>query len=164
MHASGGPLQAGYMYLKQLKGIKRRIGRYKRYAVLAQYGLWYELINILRMRKITTVSQTIFSNAISWVKIYELRLRFHCRLFLRFELTIFQHWFRQWLGTDQATSHLLDQWWLIYWRIYASLGINELNEFGKRVYSFEFLIFIRHVQFGSHFPTITNSNTHPSAT
>ena len=36
------------------------------------------------------------------------------------------HWFRQWLGADQATSHYLNQWWLIYWRIYASLGLNEL--------------------------------------
>ena len=27
---------------------------------------------------------------------------------------------------DQATSHYLNQWWLIHWRIYASLGLNEL--------------------------------------
>ena len=26
----------------------------------------------------------------------------------------------------QATSHYLKQWWLIYWRIYAPLGLNEL--------------------------------------
>ena len=26
----------------------------------------------------------------------------------------------------QATSHYLSQWWLVYWRIYASLGLNEL--------------------------------------
>ena len=31
------------------------------------------------------------------------------------------------LGADQATSHYLNQWWLIYWRIYASLGLNELK-------------------------------------
>ena len=24
----------------------------------------------------------------------------------------------------QATSHYLNQWWLVYWRIYASLGLN----------------------------------------
>ena len=53
------------------------------------------------------------------------RLRFHWSLFLRFESTIFQHWFRWWLGADQTTSHHLNQWWLVYWRIYASLGINE---------------------------------------
>ena len=27
----------------------------------------------------------------------------------------------------QATSHYLNQWWLVYWRIYASLGLNELR-------------------------------------
>ena len=25
----------------------------------------------------------------------------------------------------QAASHYLNQWWLVYWRIYASLGLNE---------------------------------------
>ena len=29
--------------------------------------------------------------------------------------------------TIQATSHYLNEWWLVYWRIYASLGLNELN-------------------------------------
>ena len=28
----------------------------------------------------------------------------------------------------QVTSHCLDKCWLIYWRIYASLGLNELKE------------------------------------
>ena len=35
-------------------------------------------------------------------------------LFLMFELTIFQHWLRSWLGAEQATSHYPNQWWLIY--------------------------------------------------
>ena len=30
-------------------------------------------------------------------------------LFLRFRLTLNQHWFRQWLGAVQATSHYLNQ-------------------------------------------------------
>ena len=54
------------------------------------------------------------------------RLRFHWSLFLRVQLTIFQHCFRKWLGTDQATSHYLIQWWLDYRRIYESLSPNEL--------------------------------------
>ena len=45
------------------------------------------------------------------------------------QLTIFQHWFRYWLGTVQATSHYLNQCWLDYRRIYTSLGLNELNIF-----------------------------------
>ena len=24
-------------------------------------------------------------------------------------------------GADQATNHYLDQWWLVYWRIYATV-------------------------------------------
>ena len=63
--------------------------------------------------KMAAISQTTFQDAFSWMKMHEFRLRFHWSLFLRFELTIFQHWFRQWLGADQATSHYLNQWWLI---------------------------------------------------
>ena len=77
--------------------------------------------------KMDAISQTTFSNEFSWMKMYEYRLKFHWNLFLRVQLTIFQHWFRYWLGAVQATSHYLNQWWLIYWRIYASLGLNELS-------------------------------------
>ena len=51
------------------------------------------------------------------MEIYEFRLKFHWSLFPIAQLTIFQHWFRKWLGADQATSHYLNQWWLVYWRI-----------------------------------------------
>ena len=44
--------------------------------------------------KMAAIFQTAFSNACSWMKIYELRLKFHWSLFLRVQLTIFQHWFR----------------------------------------------------------------------
>ena len=73
------------------------------------------------------IFQTTFSNAFFRMKIYGFRLRCHWSLFLRVQLTIFLHWFRYWLGVDQATSHYLNQWWLDYWRIYASLGLNELT-------------------------------------
>ena len=54
------------------------------------------------------------------MKIYKFWLRFHWNLFPRVQLTIFQHWFRSWLGATQVTSHNLDQWWLVYWRIYPN--------------------------------------------
>ena len=54
--------------------------------------------------------------------------RFHLGLFLRVQLAIFQHWFRYWLGTNQATNHYLNQWWLDYWCIYALLGLSELTQ------------------------------------
>ena len=58
---------------------------------------------------------------------YKFWLRFNWSLLARVQLTIFQHWFRWGLGTGKATSHYLNQWWLVYWRIYTSLGLNELN-------------------------------------
>ena len=77
---------------------------------------------------------TTFSNAFSWMKMYKCRLRFHWSLVSRVPLTIFQHWFWLWLGADQATSHYLNQWWSVYWRIYASLGLNELSNFFLKTY------------------------------
>ena len=77
--------------------------------------------------KIAAISQATFSNAFSSMKMYEFRFRFHWNLVQRFELT-FLHWFRQWLGTDQVTSHYLYQWWLVYWCIYASFSLKEFKE------------------------------------
>ena len=81
--------------------------------------------------KMDSISQTTFWSAFSWMKMFKFRITFHWSLFLRVQLTIIQHWFRQWLGAVQATGHYLNQWCLDYRRIYASLGLNELN----RVYS-----------------------------
>ena len=78
--------------------------------------------------KMAVISQTL-SNAFSWIKMYEFRLKFHWKLFLGVKLIISQHWFRQWLGAVRATSHYLNQWYMLfYWRIYASLGLNELKK------------------------------------
>ena len=44
--------------------------------------------------KMAAVSQTTLSKAFSWMKILEFRFKFHWSLFLRVQLTIFQHWFR----------------------------------------------------------------------
>ena len=57
------------------------------------------------------ISQWTFANVFSSMKMFEFRLKFHCSLFLKFQLTINQHWFRYWLGAEQATSHYLTQWW-----------------------------------------------------
>ena len=72
------------------------------------------------------IFQTIFSNVFSWMKMFEFRLRFHWSLPSKVQLTIFHHWFRWWLGAVQAPSHYLNQWWLVYRRIYASFGLDEL--------------------------------------
>ena len=44
--------------------------------------------------KMAAIFQTTFSNAFCWMKMFEFQLRFHWNLFLRVQLTIFQHWFR----------------------------------------------------------------------
>ena len=44
--------------------------------------------------KMDAISQTKFSNAFSWMKMFEYRLKYHWNLCLRVQLTIFQHWFR----------------------------------------------------------------------
>ena len=70
------------------------------------------------------------SDAFSRMEMHEFRLRFHWTLFVRFELTIIQNWYRRWVGRDQVTSPYLNQWWSVYWRIYALLGLNGFNESG----------------------------------
>ena len=44
--------------------------------------------------KKTAISPTIFSDAFSWMKNSIFWLKFHLSLFLRFKLTLMQHWFR----------------------------------------------------------------------
>ena len=50
--------------------------------------------------KMAAISQTIFSDAFSWMKNCLFWLKFHWSLFLRIYLTTTQHWFRLWLGAE----------------------------------------------------------------
>ena len=90
-------------------------------------GLVLPVLTYWGRDKMDAISQTKFWSAFSWMEMFEFRLKFHWSLFPRVQLTILQHWFRQWLGAVQATSDYLNQWWLDYRRIYASLGFKELN-------------------------------------
>ena len=102
--------------------------------VTAVFSYWPMLTHWGR-DKMNAISQTTFSNAFSSMKMFEFWLKFHCSLFLRVKLTIFQHWFRKWLGAEQATSHYLNQWWLDQRRIYESLGLSELIIADRRIIS-----------------------------
>ena len=97
--------------------------------------------------KMAAILQTTFSNAFSWMKMYELRLKFHGSLFLGVQLIITQHWCKLWHGADQATSHYLNQWWLVSWCIYASLCLNELIHVGGLVHDSS--IYIAHQSYHS---------------
>ena len=88
----------------------------------------HESINTLRPRQdgrhfADDICKCTFLN-----EMLEISLKCHWNLFIRVKLTIFQHWFRKWLGADQATSHYQHHWWLFYWRIYSSLGLDELSD------------------------------------
>ena len=104
------------------------------------------------------ISQTTFSNVFSWMKMYDFRLRFQWSLFLRFQLTKFQHsdnglapsrhalWLsgairRQWYGPTSAQmmacrltapSRHLNQCWLIIkdvlWHLSKSHFARSPNE------------------------------------
>ena len=53
-----------------------------------------QCVNSSPLDKMAAIPQKIFLDAFSWMKMYEFCLRFHSSLFLRFKLTIFEHWFR----------------------------------------------------------------------
>ena len=76
--------------------------------------------------KISAIFPTTISTIFYCMKMNKFRLRFHWNLLPGVQLTIFQHWFRKWHGAGQATSHYLNQWWLVNWSVYASLGLSEL--------------------------------------
>ena len=83
------------------------------------------------------IFQTTLLIAFSWMNMCEFWLRFHWSLFLRVKLTILQHWFRQWLGAVQATSHCLNQWWLVtdaYMRHSASMSLIKLLRYNYDVW------------------------------
>ena len=59
------------------------------------------------------VFRTTFWNGFSWIKIYKFRFIFHWIWFLGVPLTIFQHWFRRWIGAYQATIIWTNDGWRI---------------------------------------------------
>ena len=64
--------------------------------LLAVEFLFGDLLTILvhwGQDKMAAISQMALSTAFSLMKMYECRLIYHWNLFLRFELTILQHWF-----------------------------------------------------------------------
>ena len=71
------------------------------------------------------IFKCIFVNENVWIS-----NKFHLSLSLRVHLSTFQHWVKWWLGAYLATSHDLNQWWLVYCRIYASSGLSELTHWG----------------------------------
>ena len=74
------------------------------------------------------ISQMTFLNT---MKMFELRLRIHWSFFLRVQIATFLHWFKKWLGALQPTSHYMNNDGLVYWSVYASLGLNEFTHWDR---------------------------------
>ena len=85
--------------------------------------------------KMAAILWMTFSNALFWMKMYEFQLRVHLIVFLWVEFIIFQHWLGQSIGPDEATNYYLKRWWLVYWHIYASLGLSQLNTASSRCHA-----------------------------
>ena len=62
----------------------------------------------------TVLFQMTFSNAFSWMKMLVLWLKFNWNMFLRVQLTAFQHWFGYWLDVGYATNHYLNHSWFSF--------------------------------------------------
>ena len=71
--------------------------------------------------QMAAIFQKTFSNVFSWKKMYEFRSRFVPKGRIDNIPALVQK--MAW-----ATSHCMNQWWLIYQRICASLGLNEKFE------------------------------------
>ena len=63
--------------------------------------------------KMATILHMAFWNTFSWMQTYSFSLKFHWDLLPRVHLTMTmsQHGFREWPGTEPVTSHYLNQQW-----------------------------------------------------
>ena len=80
-------------------------------------------VNTLRPRQNGRHIPDDILKCFSWMKIYKLWLSFHWSMFRVVHLIIFHHWFKYWLGAEEATNNYMKYWWLIFWRN----GLNELT-------------------------------------
>ena len=79
--------------------------------------------------KIDTVLQNTFSNAFSWMKLHGFRSGCHWSLVPMDRINNIPALVQKMAWRWPATSYYLNQWWLIYWRIHASLALIELTPY-----------------------------------
>ena len=61
--------------------------------------------------KIAAISQRIYSNTFSWMKMYAFWLRFHCNCSYKGPINHIPTLDQIMAWADQVTSHYLNQWW-----------------------------------------------------
>ena len=79
--------------------------------------------------KMNTLRPKLNGNQLADDKKVEFQITIHWNMFLRDQLTIWRHRFRQWLDAERAKAIIWTNVAMLYWRIYASLGINELTRY-----------------------------------
>ena len=77
--------------------------------------------------KIVAILQSSFSNAFSWIKMFGFGFKFHWSFYHRVQLTISRHGLDNGLMTIRCQAIILTNSGLVYWRIYASVGLDELS-------------------------------------
>ena len=80
--------------------------------------------NTLRPRQMDTLSQTTFPQHFSSMKIVVFWLKFRWNMFARVQLTIIRHWYNA-LAPNRRQAIIWTNDGLVWWRIYASLSLNE---------------------------------------
>ena len=94
------------------------------------------MFNILRLRQKGSQFTEHISSSFSSMKIVVFCWKFHQNMFPRVQLTRSKHRFRSWLGTNQVTSHYLNQGWpRLLTHVFASLGheLNLLTHFAEEI-------------------------------
>ena len=91
---------------------------------------WHQIgdkpLTHLPLNKMAAISQTTCLNAFSWMKIFELQIKFHWNME--------SNWQYVSIGSDDGLASSRRQviiWSIadpVHWRIYAALGGDELNE------------------------------------
>ena len=118
------PLQLNQSYKLWFRGLVLKL-KWNNYYDLADHAYVYLHVNSLRPRRNRRYNaDDIFKCFLNvWIPT-KISLKFVPKGPINNITALVQIW----LGAVQAPSHYLNQWWLVYWRIYASLGLNELKQ------------------------------------
>ena len=94
------------------------------------------------------ISQTTRSNAFSWAKMLEFRFRFYWSLFLSVQLLYHSIGSDNGLAPKRRQAIIWTNGGFIWWRIYASVGLNELFYHSSSQCCLEYLVYQQNPLFG----------------
>ena len=89
--------------------------------------------------EVDNISKTTLSNVFPSMNKFEFRIKISLTLVPKGPICNIPVMVQIMAWRRQATGHYLNQWWLVYWRIYASLGLNELRPGDRFSNTYDFL-------------------------